>query len=48
MKTTKKRLQEQAKDIEMNCGRKRHRNVLEFANILINNSNNSNMLINIV
>ena len=44
----KKRLQEQAKDIEMNCGRKRHRNVLEFANILINNSNNSNMLINIV
>ena len=44
----KKRLQEQAKDIEMNCGRKRHRNMLEFGNILINNSNNSNMLINIV
>ena len=44
----KKRLQEQAKDIEMNCGRKRHRNMLEFADILINNSNNSNMLINIV
>ena len=40
-----KRLQEQAKDIEMNCGQKRRRNVSEFANILINNSN---MLINIV